>query len=264
MKFLVMTDIEGVTGVTTFAQAEGSEFGKEMLMNDLKAVLLGIHDAGAEAVVYDMHTDGRNIRPDQIESPVVMGKPILSNLWRGVGGEGFDGLFMVGLHTMQHTGGLLQHSYLREYDSIHLNGILIGEIGMEAALAGERGIPLKFVSGDDLGCAEGRALIPDLVTCPVKTSLSPDAALCLPSAETQKRLRKAAFDAVKANVSPFYVKAPYEIVIRFSECEYLQAMRRLHPEIFVDERTVVMTGDNLLRTWSEYLGYEKEMVEACR
>ena len=49
MKFLVMTDIEGVTGVTTFNQAEGSEFGKKMLMNDLKAVLDGIADAGAEA-----------------------------------------------------------------------------------------------------------------------------------------------------------------------------------------------------------------------
>ena len=33
MIFLVMTDIEGVTGVTTFAQAEGTQFGKDMLMN---------------------------------------------------------------------------------------------------------------------------------------------------------------------------------------------------------------------------------------
>ena len=28
MKFLVMTDIEGVTGVTTFAQAENTQFGR--------------------------------------------------------------------------------------------------------------------------------------------------------------------------------------------------------------------------------------------
>ena len=61
MKFLVMTDIEGVTGVTTFLQAEKSELGKRMLMSDLKAVLAGIKKAGGEAVVYDMHTDGRNI-----------------------------------------------------------------------------------------------------------------------------------------------------------------------------------------------------------
>ena len=61
MKFLVMTDIEGVTGVTTFAQAENTQFGRDMLMHDLRAVLEGIKNAGGEAVVYDMHTDGRNI-----------------------------------------------------------------------------------------------------------------------------------------------------------------------------------------------------------
>ena len=88
MRFLVMTDIEGVTGVTTFSQAESSDFGKAMLMNDLKAVLSGIKNAGAEAVVYDMHTDGRNVDITEIDCPVVMGKPILPTRWRGVGGAG--------------------------------------------------------------------------------------------------------------------------------------------------------------------------------
>ena len=90
MKILVMTDIEGVTGVTTFPQAEKSEFGREMLMNDLCAVLQGIKDAGAEAVVYDMHTDGRNVDISMVDYPVVMGKPILPKLYRGVGSD-FDG-----------------------------------------------------------------------------------------------------------------------------------------------------------------------------
>ena len=56
MKFLVMTDIEGVTGVTSFEQAENSDFGKRMLMNDLKAVLDGIAEEGAEAIVYAICT----------------------------------------------------------------------------------------------------------------------------------------------------------------------------------------------------------------
>ena len=259
MKFLVMTDIEGVTGVTTFSQAEKSEFGREMLMNDLIAVLEGIKDAGAEAVVYDMHTDGRNVDISRIDSPVVMGKPIRGDLYRGVG-NGFDGLFLLGLHTMQHTGHLLAHSYLREYDAIYLNGLLVGEIGIEAALAGEQGIPLKFISGDDMGCIEGEALVEGLVTCAVKTSLGDDTAICLPPEKTAKNLREKAAKAVKAEIKPFEVKSPYEIKIVYSDCPYLDIMKRLHPEIFVDERTVVMRGDSLLKTWSEYLTYEKEMV----
>lgn len=260
MRFLIMTDIEGVTGVTTFPQAEKSEFGREMLMNDLCAVLEGIKSAGAEAVVYDMHTDGRNVDISRIDVPVVMGKPIRGDLWRGVGNDNIDGLFLLGLHTMQHTGHLLAHSYLREYDAIYLNGLLVGEIGIEAALAAEQGIPLKFISGDDQGCLEAGALIDGIVTCPVKYSLGDDTALCLAPSRTADMLKTAAKEAVAADVKPFEVKAPYEIKIVYSDCRYLEIMREIHPEIFTDERTVVMRGDNLLKTWSEYLTYEKEMV----
>ena len=260
MRFLVMTDIEGVTGVTTFPQAEKSEFGREMLMNDLIAVLEGIKEAGAEAVVYDMHTDGRNVDISRIDAPVVMGKPIRGDLWRGVGNQDIDGLFLLGLHTMQHTGHLLAHSYLREYDAIYLNGLLVGEIGIEAALAGEQGIPLKFISGDDMGCLEAKALIENIVTCPVKTSLGDDTAICPPPGATAKMLKEAAKEAVGATVKPFAFGAPYEIKRVYSDCRYLEIMRKIHPEIFVDERTVVMKGDNLLKTWSQYLVYEKEMV----
>ena len=259
MRYLVMTDIEGVTGVTTFSQAEKSEFGREMLMNDLCAVLEGIRDAGADAVVYDMHTDGRNVDISRVGSPVVMGKPILGEIYRGVGSD-FDGLFLLGLHTMQHTGHLLAHSYLREYDAIYLNGLLVGEIGIEAALAGEQGIPLKFISGDDMGCLEAKELISDILICPVKKSLGDDTAICISPENTAKMLREKAAEAVRAEVKPFVVESPYEIRIVYSDCRYLKIMKEIHPEIFVDERTVVMCGENLLKTWSQYLIYEKEMV----
>lgn len=265
MKFLVMTDVEGVTGVTTFPQAEKSDFGKRMLMNDVTAVLAGLRDAGAEAVLYDMHTDGRNLDVEQLDCPVVMGKPILPHLWRGVGGKGFDGLFMVGLHTMQNVpGALLAHSYLREYASIHINGVLMGEIGVEAALAGEQGVPLKFVSGDDLGCKEASALIPGVVTAPVKTSLADDAALCLTPAETAPLLREAARRAAAASVAPFTLSPPYEIRVRFSPCRCLEAMKTLHPDLFETAETAVMRGENLLETWSAYLLYEREMIRSCQ
>lgn len=260
MRFLVMTDIEGVTGVTTFPQAEKSEFGREMLMNDLRAVLDGIKGAGADVIVYDMHTDGRNVDISRIDVPVVMGKPISGDVWRGVGSDGIDGLFLLGLHTMQHTGHLLAHSYLREYDAIYLNGLLVGEIGIEAALAGEQGVPLKFISGDDMGCLEAQALVEDIVTCPVKNSVGDDTAVCYPPTVTSKMLRNAARKAVFADIKPFSVKAPYEIKIVYSDCRYLEIMKEIHPEIFEDERTVVMRGENLLKTWSQYLVYEKEMV----
>ena len=263
MKILVMTDIEGVTGVTTFPQAETGQIGKDMLMHDLRAVIDGLRDADAEVILYDMHTDGRNIDLSSIDCPVIEGKPILPELWRGVGSAGVDGLYLLGLHAMQHTpGALLAHSYLREYDAIYLNGLKVGEIGVEAALAGEQGIPLLLVTGDDKGCEEAETLIPEITTYAVKKSLGPTEAICYPPSVTSAGLREASAKAVRTNPPPFKIEPPYEIKIEYSECTYLHIMRRLHPEIFENENTVIMRGDNLLKIWSQYLLYEKEMINA--
>lgn len=265
MRFLIMTDIEGVTGVTTYPQAENSQLGKDMLMHDLLAVIKGIKNTGShEIVVYDMHTDGRNIDMTQLDADiqVVMGKPINGNVYRGVGGH-FDGLFLVGLHAMsREPGALLAHSYLIQYDSIHLNGELVGEIGVEAYLAGERGIPLVFVSGDDKGCEEAECLAPGVVTAVVKKSLDEAQAICYTPAKTGEILQTAAADAANKakSIAPKVIDKTVEIKIKYSACRYLTVMKELHPEIFVNDNTVVMRGVGLLKIWSEYLKLEKEMV----
>ena len=265
MRFLIMTDIEGVTGVTTYQQAENSQLGRDMLMHDLLSVIEGIRaEEHHEIVVYDMHTDGRNVDLTKLpeDIPVIMGKPINGKIYRGIGG-GYDGLFMVGLHAMsREPGAMLAHSYLREYDSIHINGELVGEIGVERALAGEQGIPLVFVAGDDKGCAEARNLNPSIVTAVVKKSLGETQALCYPPTKTKPILRSAAKEAVaKAKtIAPKETTLPVTIQIKYSDCIYLQTMKALYPDVFVDERTIEMKGDNVLECWSEYLGMEKEMV----
>lgn len=267
MRYLILSDIEGVTGVTTYPQAEHSEMGRRMLMHDLNAVIDGIRDAGAhEIVVYDMHTDGRNVdmellRPDV---PVVMGKPILGEVYKGLGKD-FDGLFMVGLHAMSRVpGALLAHSYLLDYAAIRINGTLVGEIGVEAALAGEQGIPLVFVSGDDRGCQEAEALLPGVVTASVKQSLDGTQALCYAANATERTLREAACRAARlqAPPAPYAPALPVTIEIDFVPGERLDTMRRLHPEIFASGTTARVVGDTMLGCWADYLVMEREMVTA--
>ena len=267
MKFLIMTDIEGVTGVTTYQQAENSQLGRDMLMHDLLAVIEGIRSEGNhEIVVYDMHTDGRNIDMTKLpeDVPVVMGKPINGKIYRGVGGD-YDGLFMVGLHAMSRApGAMLAHSYLIQYDSIHINGELVGEIGVERALAGQQGFPLVFVSGDDKGCEEAKALDAGIVTAVVKKSLDEAQALCYSPAKTEKLLKAAAAEAVRTakNLAPKDLGKAVTVRIKFSQCQYLENMKKIHPDIFVDDCTVEVTGnEGLLECWSRYLKMEKEMVE---
>ncbi len=266
MRFLILADIEGVSCITSYAQAERSELGRRMLLNDLNACIDGIRDAGHhEIVVYDMHTDGRNIDPELLREgvSVVMGKPIDGARYKGLGGE-FDGLFLVGLHAMANAPiALLAHSYLREYDAIHVDGRLVGEIGVEAYLAGEWGIPLRFVAGDDFGCAEAQALTPGVVTASVKRSLGADAALCLPLIETRALIREAAKHAVLADPpQALRPKSPTQIQVTFSDCAYHRTMRALHPALFEvgNGRVASVSGDSMLEVWARYLTMEKEMV----
>lgn len=66
MKYIMLVDVEGVTGVTNYQQAETSEFGIRMLMNDIKAVLDGILSIpGNSVLIYEEHTDGCNIRLEE-------------------------------------------------------------------------------------------------------------------------------------------------------------------------------------------------------
>lgn len=266
MRFLVMTDIEGVTGITTYPQAEKSQLGRDMLMHDLLAVIEGIRaKEHHDIVVYDMHTDGRNIDLSMLpeDVSVVMGKPINGKVYRGIGSD-FDGLFLVGLHAMsREPGALLAHSYLIQYDSIHINGELVGEIGVERALAGEQGIPLVFVSGDDKGCEEALALDGEIVTAVVKESLDEAQALCKTPAQTGKLLRAAAAKAAEKakSIVPKQTQMPVAIQIKYSECRYLQIMKELCPDSFINDNTVEIKGTNLLECWSEYLAKEREMME---
>ena len=45
------------------------------------------------------------------------------------------------------------------------NGRKAGEIGIDAAIAGDLGIPTVLVTGDDKTCREAEEWIPVLVTC---------------------------------------------------------------------------------------------------
>ena len=84
----------------------------------------------------------------------------------------------------------------------------------------------------------------------------------MPPAKTREILKAAATEAVaKAkSIAQKVTQMPVTIQVEFSDCRYLEIMKRLYPDVFVDERTVEMKDDNLLACWSKYLAMEREMV----
>ncbi|NOZ22783.1 MAG: M55 family metallopeptidase [Planctomycetes bacterium] len=168
----ILCDMEGITGAVSyqmdvFPNAPNYSKARRWLTDDLEAAMQGAHEAGADHfTVYDMHFHGANVMADHLHLPctIIRGKPLVSGMRRGI-----KGMFMIGLHAMAGTErGVLPHTYNHEIERIELNGMAVGEIGIEAAAAGSYGIPLLLVVGDEEGCEEARTLLGPIETVAVK------------------------------------------------------------------------------------------------
>lgn len=264
MKIMIRSDIEGVTGVTTYQQAEGSEFGRQMLMNDLIACINGILTTGEhEIVIYDEHTDGRNVDISQLPDcvSVIMGKPAYRKDWGGIDSS-YDTMIMVGFHARSGVeGALLPHSYSRKNLNIRINGKVVGEIGMEAAVAGDFGVPLWLVTGDSAGMEEAKQIVEGVKTVSVKEALGEFEALCYTPAVTARNIYDATKEVVTVNpgVKPLQFSGPIEIEIDLADSDYTTKLRECYPAIFKTENTVKLSGSTVTEVWSEYLEIQKEV-----
>lgn len=218
MRIFIMTDMEGISGVCrrehVMQGASLYEAGRRYLTAEINACVEGCLDAGAsEIVVRDGHGGhGSNLLWDQAHpsaeyvlgdaGPRRFGAPI----------EDFDAIILLGYHAMGGTpGAILEHTMSSaHWQNFWLNGRLCGEIAVDAAVAGEHGVPTILVTGDDKACAEALDFLPGVTVAVVKEGnccyggrmLSADAAHAL------VRQRTAEAVARIDSTTPFAVETP--------------------------------------------------------
>jgi len=257
MRFMIRCDIEGVTGITTYEQAEGSAFGKAMLSNDLGAAIDGLLSTGEhEIVVYDEHTDGRNVDLSGLQESVsvICGKPPYRSDWGGID-SGFDAMLMIGFHARSGVeGALLPHSYSRKNRNIRINNTVVGEIGMESAIAGDVEVATWLVTGDSSGMAEAEEQLPGVRTVTVKEAMGEFAARCYSPRLSARLIRKAARGLVESppDVKPLKFIGPVELAIELAPSAYLDAFRTRFGNTHLDGNTVRLTGGTVTEVWSRY------------
>ncbi|MBI4232335.1 M55 family metallopeptidase, partial [Candidatus Peregrinibacteria bacterium] len=247
MKLYIKVDMEGVTGIISYTQTNPDsaeyKFGQHMFMSDLNALLSGIYYHGNhEVVIYDMHFDGRNIDLEAIDSrvKVITGKPPLTEKFCYGMEEGFDGLILMGFHSMAgNKEGLLNHSYELDTLSLSINDISVGEIGIEAALAGEMDIPVALITGDSEGIKEAERLLGEVPTVIVKESKSESIGLCYSVVETARKIKEAvpsALDRLLAKrPKPFLFSPPITLLVSLSKGSMFDAIRKQFPEKLLDK-----------------------------
>jgi D-amino peptidase len=266
MKILIAADMEGISGVVHWdqvdpAHADYARF-RRLMTGDVNAAIRGAFDGGAgQVVVADGHNYGRNILIEELDPRAVLnsGTPAPLSMVQGVD-SGVDAAMFVGYHArVGSQNGILDHTWSSSsIASVWLNGRLMGETGVNAAVCGHFGVPLIFISGDQTVCAEARELLGPIETAIVKQASGRMAAECLSPEVAQLKIYEAAQQAISRfragqAPQPLRIQAPVTLTIDLvhsemaDRLELLQGARRLECkriEIVVDD---MLTAYRLFR-----------------
>lgn len=257
----IRTDMEGLSGVVRYAQVTPGEgdyaASREVLNRELLALVGGLREGGVESVViYDEHVQGCNVdvgrMPPWVE--VVCGKPPYEEDWAGGLDERCEGLVLHGLHAKAGTlGATLAHTYEHDILDLRINGRSVGEIAVEAAIAGELGVPLWLVVADSAGCAEAEREVSGVRTVSTKESRCADGAVCYSLERNLESIAAAAREAMerRPRVEPLVFEPPVCLEIDLKEGAYRERFVSLFGKC-VCGGTARLEGKSLGSLWAKY------------
>jgi D-amino peptidase len=228
MKILIAADMEGISGVTTWDQVTAGHFEyarfRRIMTEDVNAAVRGAFEAGAKEVfVTDGHGSGSNILVEELDPRAALnsGSPSPLSMVQGV--DEVDGLIFVGYHARAGSpDAILDHTWSsKTVANVWLNDILVGEYGLNAAVAGHFDVPALMVTGDQTACAQTVELLGEVETAIVKRATGRYAAECLPPKVAQAMIQKAAAQAVARLArgkapSPFILDEPIFLSVEFN------------------------------------------------
>ena len=237
MKIYISADMEGVGGIVHSDQTDSThpeyQRGRKLMTAEVNAAVEGALKGGAtEVLVNDSHGGMRNIVIEELnpEAVLLSGATKQFSMMAGID-RTFDAVFFTGYHAragssfanLDHTWNgptILQNTWL--------NGVEVGESGLNAALAGYFGVPVVLITGDQNACAQAKELLgADLETAVVKEAMERASAKNLHPTKAHALIRDAAARAValRKKRAPFTFKSP--ITLRLGLARSSQAERCL-------------------------------------
>ncbi|WP_337172472.1 M55 family metallopeptidase [Gemmatimonas aurantiaca] len=202
-KVYISVDMEGISGVNSDNQtsATGAEYGRarKLMVEDANAAIRGAFEGGAtDVLVNDSHGGQRNLLPEDLDPRA----RLISHSFKRHGMmEGldstFDAVLFVGYHAKAGSPrGVFAHTGSGVVADLQVNGLSVGEGGMNAILARWYGVPVVLVTGDDVAIEQQKATAPDVRGVIVKRAINTRAVELLPLVEARRNIQQTARDAV--------------------------------------------------------------------
>lgn len=254
MKVYISCDMEGISGVVAWDQTgrEGQDdyYRARLLMTlEANAAVEGAFDAGAtEVLVNDSHGGMRNILIEHFhkDAKLISGSPKFLSMMEGIDSS-YDAAMFIGYHSRMGAAGIMSHTYTGTVSEYRVNGILMGETGMNAAVAGYFGVPVVMVAGDAQVGREAAHLLGDIKTVAVKEALTRTAAKCLHPEKARELIRSTAKEALlTVKVPPLMVSRPVTVSVKFVHAGLADGASVLPHSKREDDLTVSYTDDDYL------------------
>ncbi|HXW50373.1 MAG TPA: M55 family metallopeptidase [Candidatus Acidoferrales bacterium] len=253
----VSADIEGCATLVHWDEVmPGSsaayERARRLLVAEVNAALAGAFAGGAQAAcVNDAHSRMRNLVTDGLDqrARLVTGRGKPGYMLEGIDAQANALAFFVGYHgAIGDRDAVMGHTYSpRVIWECRLGGRPVGELTINAALAGAYGVPVALVSGDRTTCEEAKASVPWAQCVETKQSVGYYAAVCLSPHEVQEALRQSAQAAFaqSAQMQLFTLPKPIALEIDTLKTSQADAIARLPGFTRPAERTVAFSADDM-------------------
>src|SRR6516164_4587323 len=172
--------MEGVAGIADWSQCRGPgqayEAGRRLLLGEVNAAIDGALAGGAtEIVCNDSHGTMNNLDPELLHgrATYVSGRHKPLYMMQGLE-AGADVVFMVGYHgSISGESSVLSHTYNPSVVShVTLNGVRVGESGINALVALACGVPVGLITGDRQTAAEADPFLTGAERVVVKESFT--------------------------------------------------------------------------------------------
>ncbi len=225
MKIYISADIEGVSGVVNSSHTtpKGYDYNRaRILMTDeVNAAIRGAKLAGVEEIlVNDSHGPMTNILIEKLDEDacLITGNQKLLGMMEGIN-KTYDAVMFIGYHAKHNTPGVLAHSYYGTVVSeIKINDEVVGEFEFNTMIAGHYGVPVIFVSGDDVLAQQVKKFNSNITTLTVKDAHSRYTAKCIPPKKVHKLMEENIYKALKYNknlVKPCNFDGKIELEVAF-------------------------------------------------
>ena len=242
LRVFISVDMEGIGGVGTSKMTNsggGKDYGvaRELMTAEVNAVVGAIFAHGAaEILVNDSHGDMQNVLHTQLDPRVqyTQGNIKPLGMVQGLTAD-HDVAIFLGYHARAGTtDGFLAHTGSGSVKGLWINGVEVGEGGMNAYFAGALGVPVILAAGDAVFADQFEALT-GAMTVTTKTAIGAQVARLLHPDVVRERLSTATTSAL-ADVSrfaplrpssPVTVRARFATTTRADILQAIPSMRRV-------------------------------------